>query len=1263
MLKSKFFKVIIAMMCIVNIILPHTSIVLAAALTNENPNEVNTVKLISSEYREGGAESSESLSDDGTDEYDRNAYHYTFGGHTSVLKVLREDDKDETTESYLFSDAFYCLDGNNSFPSINGAIEYNRTITNFFEENPATLGLSDANYNSLCWLLDNIYLRKQMTASQRAAQKDALIIAAFAEELNSGYENAATVDDIKAVITDDDIDVIQQWAIWYFTNYGEATIQDVPFTNDEKTLPTVELTDIFMNEDSMESTRYSWLTMLYQYFVNTALEHKNVEFVASRMVYPTIANKNVTCEIDGTNYKVGPFKVTAPSTELTSGEYTIKLTDGNNELARESYVLKDVNGNVIDKNVNEIFDTEYFVYLPISGNTVTNAKLELVYTKSGTKASVWQAEDATYQPLVLVTKEAETVNDNVLVPLQKVNYDLALRKYVVAVNDKEVKGREPNVDVSGLQNGTSNTAEYKHKKEPVEVENGDTVTFRIAVYNEGDVEAKATEVVDYLPEGLEFVADNQTNKDFGWVENNGVVTTNIMQNTSIPAFDKVNGNLQGTYVDIVCKIVDSAKSGAILTNIAEIKGDNIEDRDSTSDSLSSSIDSIDKGSYIGKDNKTDLSDSNNYYKGFEDDDDFEKVVVKGKAFDLSLQKFITKVNGKNVEPSREPVVDTSVLKNGSTNAKYTTVKTPVLVQKGDIVTYKIRVYNEGEMDGYAESVADYLPEGLGYLVNHNTNIDNYWALPTGTGVKTVKLSEITNGTKNLKKDDFTGVTDLANVDVVAGKVKLESTALSSKNSDNLLKAFDGSDKLAYKDIEVVCIVLADTNLTNVAEVIKNVDKNKEEVVDRDSAPNTVDPDNYPGNDENQDDNDYENLTVKNFDLALQKFISGLNKEEVKGREPKISLDENKKIKYEHPDTALEVNNGDVITYTIRVYNEGETDGYAAEIADNIPSGLVFDKDNETNKKYGWVMLDSNGNVTTDASKAVEIRTDYLSKEKSEARGENALLKAFDLETGNLFYLDVKVAFKVDSKSTNDTIINVAEITKDTDSDGNEIEDVDSTPNNKKDEEDDLDKEKIHVGYFDLALQKDLVKAIVTEGDKTKEIPSNNGEMIKVEVHRKKINSTIVKFVYNITVKNEGTIPGYAKEITDYVPEGLKFVQEDNKNWKASSDAVITTAALEDTLIMPGETVTVEVVLRWVNGENNMGLKTNIAEISKDYNDANDSDDIDSTPGNKIEKEDDIDDAQVLLSISTGSAPVYVILTTTVLLIISTGVILIKKYVL
>ena len=47
-----------------------------------------------------------------------------------------------------------------------------------------------------------------------------------------------------------------------------------------------------------------------------------------------------------------------------------------------------------------------------------------------------------------------------------------------------------------------------------------------------------------------------------------------------------------------------------------------------------------------------------------------------------------------------------------TTATYNHPKTPVTVQIKDTVIYTIRVYNEGELDGYANEVTDYLPEEL-----------------------------------------------------------------------------------------------------------------------------------------------------------------------------------------------------------------------------------------------------------------------------------------------------------------------------------------------------------------------------------------------------------------------------------------------------------------------------------------------------------------------------------------------------------------------
>ena len=79
----------------------------------------------------------------------------------------------------------------------------------------------------------------------------------------------------------------------------------------------------------------------------------------------------------------------------------------------------------------------------------------------------------------------------------------------------------------------------------------------------------------------------------------------------------------------------------------------------------------------------------------------------------------------------------------------------------------------------------------------------------------------------------------------------------------------------------------------------------------------------------------------------------------------------------------------------------------------------------------------------------------------------------------------------------------------------------------------------------------------------------------------------------------------------------------------------------------------------------MGLKTNIAEISEDYNKEG-IQDRDSTPGNKKFGEDDIDTAEVLLAISTGiknNAITYITIGSVILIVLATGIISIKKYVL
>ena len=311
----------------------------------------------------------------------------------------------------------------------------------------------------------------------------------------------------------------------------------------------------------------------------------------------------------------------------------------------------------------------------------------------------------------------------------------------------------------------------------------------------------------------------------------------------------------------------------------------------------------------------------------------------------------------------------------------------------------------------------------------------------------------------------------------------------------------------------------------------------------------------------------------------------------------------------------------------------------------MPEGLEFLPDNDINKEYRWVMYNEQGEVTENVEEAKTIRTDYLSKEQEEESGRNNLIKGFEPETMTQpDYKDIKIAFKVTEPNTSDRIlINTAEISEDANEDG----------------------EPVKVTYFDLALKKIVSKVtMILDGETYVDETGHEFDVVpepivKLELNTHQIENSIIKYTYQIRITNEGNKPGYATEIKDYIPDGLEFVEEDNENWVLSEDGkTITTDQLKDVLLNPGDSKIIEVTLRWINGHNNLGVKTNWAEISKDSDD-----DIDSTPDNFKEGEDDIDDASVVLSVRTGIEEHYVGITFIVLTVLAGGIFLIKKFVL
>ena len=1145
-----------------------------------------------------------------------------------------------------------------------------------------TLPVPSQYYNQIVWILNHAYIPNAETAT---TDKSVLL------------QNAGITGNHE--LTDDDIDVVQQLAIWYFTNYddptyhkdmaGEASFQTVLLS-----AKTNGVAGEYIAIEDTNTTRYDNMDKLFVYFVENA--KKAGESSNSNSSPITMEDTTATVEAKGNDYIVGPFKVN----KNNDTPYTInfEVTNQSGQSLDGKYKVLDANKSETNKTLEQLIGSNFYLSIPINtvnSENITNVRVAISGNYTLTQATYWtKAGDSTVQPIVEIDRTqksfngeeeatfpkqgaynlklvkveqgnvskklqgatfkivspngtvTETTSANGEINIGPINitqagtdtitieetkapagyekiitspitvkvtkefkdntysissaiiensqegasinltgntitvtvenkakyFDLALRKYITKINDKNVTDtRIPNIDKTSLESGT--TATYKHRKDPLIVKTGDKVIYNMTIYNEGNKDGRATKVVDQLPTGLKFnriISGNFELEAYSEADNTLKLVRG--QNTdNLKAYD--GKTLDSETIQIECTVTAvSSNKEQILTNVAWI----LEEYDAESQITITDQENADRDSvparhpdankdnmenYIGANNKEELNDKDYYYKGQEDDDDFEKLVLKPANGSYNVE--LIKVDEETEKPLK--------------GAKFK-------------VTFE---------DGKSQEL----------ITDENGKLNIEDIAITKEGKEIITIEEIEAPEHYNKLFDT---------------LKIEIT-----------KVLEGQ-KYKISDIKILT-------------------QDIEEFVDIKLEDGTI------------------KVTVKNkkkiFDLALRKFITAVNDNEVTNRIPELSMGEDGNIKYDHTKDPVEVENGNIVTYTLRIFNEGEIAGYANKVKDDVPEGLEFLPENEINKEYRWVQSEDKNS----------IETDYLSKEQEKTEGAN-LIKAFDKEAGitdkNPDYRDLKIAFKVTEPNTSDRIIvNTAEIKDDRDDNNDPVEDKDSTPdnNNEWNKEDDLDKEFIKVKYFDLSLKKWVSKAIVTNEDGSQTVietghtgDENPEPPAKVDLGRQDINKVTVKFEFKIKITNEGEIAGYAKEVTDYIPEGLKFIQEDNPLWypreALNGKERVGTKQLENTLLQPGENATISILLTWINDPNNMGLKTNIAEISQDYNESH-TPDIDSTPDNFENGEDDIDDAPVMLTIRLGDAQIYIGLGLIVIAMLTSGIWAIKKYVL
>ena len=1175
------------------------------------------------------------------------------------------------------------------------------------------------NYGSAVWLVDNMYIADSANSSIGLDYLAELVTSPDVAKVVTQYGNITT-DNIKSLnktvggkkdskgnaMDKNFIEVIEQLVLWNYTNNPSGINPD--------TLVNGGFSGINITDNDQKAAKYLYYALKH-------LAGNNSNYTSNGTVANSVSFDTSKATINTEKAQVGPYALKSNGVNLNI-DNTLK--------SKLSAVVTKADGSTVNVDSSKIVvdsDGSFYVDIKECGQ-VTNVKVNV--------ADIYTGCTVTFEVIV------NGKNQNI-------------------INVRKTYNTKPFSDEKSI----TYSGKYTVKLIKTKIDGSTVITDNPAVFTvSGAVDKKGAETGK---DGILVIADGKQITNASATEK-----YTIVEDTAPKGYTKYDGTIN---LDVVFKTTGTTYAL---------------DKEKIKMTANGKIGTVKLN--VPNDNTIEI-----YVPNKEEE-------KKSPKFDLALRKFITKIDGKDVEVSRVPVIDQEskeVLDLIGT-AVYHHTKKALDVKIGSQVEYTIRVYNEGEVDGVAKEITDYLPSGLTFVKIADESAKLY-TTDTKEGSKEVVLkyagSDVlpAGSVRNNKYQEVKlickvnegaagYITNRAEITVYGYTDKEgtwhEAKAIGDSDRDSVEKTIskslgldtwyenaktytydlDGKAKEVTDyypgvqdddDFETVVVesikgqfkvIIKKVDLANknqglagayftlkTGEKVGPTDENgyielvKEQKITEENQKfsytfeETTAPEGYDRYDKEitlnvatkTEDGEYvvdekntkladssdrvsldvksnvitieikDEKTKKNFDLALRKFITNVNGKEITSRIPKVTLTDDFKsgkvttANYEHTKDPVDVVQDNIVTYTIRIYNEGEVDGYATKVMDDIPDGLEYLPENEINKANGWKMYvesdkAAEGSITynkkiyvptTDVKNADLIVTDAL---------KDQLIKAYDAKTmSTLDYKDVKVAFKVVEPNTSDRIIiNYAQITEHKDTEGNTtVIDRDSTPNEWIEGEDDQDIEKIRLRYFDLALRKWVTEAIVTENGETQVTPTGHHAeddpeaIVKVDIKKSKINNVTVKFRYSIRVTNEGEIAGYAKEVTDYIPAGLKFVSEDNQGWTTTSDPnVVKTELLADTLLQPGESAEVTIVLTWINDANNMGVKINTAEISKDYNEYG-AKDIDSTPNNKVPGEDDIDDAPVMLSVKTGSAVIgYVTLAVAFLAIVGIGSYTIKR---
>ncbi len=656
----------------------------------------------------------------------------------------------------------------------------------------------------------------------------------------------------------------------------------------------------------------------------------------------------------------------------------------------------------------------------------------------------------------------------------------------------------------------------KYTEQTTPVKNGNQLTFKIEIINQGNIPAKNIRINDYIPAGLKL-ANNLTGQGNTWSGSGdpGTMVTTTYAGILQPG--------ESIILDINMTVLPVGSEAADYINVAEIGGaqddqgndQSNNDKDSTPDSDPAN----DAGGAV-------MTPSDNAVDGD----------GTGTPGDINPA-----TDEDDADPAKAPIFDLALTKIANDLG---------FIKVNDEVTFTIEITNQGNIPAKNIVINDYIPEGYERVGSSAGANGTNW---TGSGA--AGTTTTTTITAELAPGASTTVTiDLRIIDAGNEAVDYINIAEIKSAEDNQGNDQSNNDKDSTPD--------SDPGNDAGGAVMTPSD----DAIDGDGSGNPGDTD--PATDE--DDADPSKVSI--FDLALKKTTA----------------------------ITSPVKLGEIITFTITVYNQGNVPAQNIEINDYIPAGFVREGNSNGLNAFNW-----SGTGDPETTTTTTINQVIAPGEEVSVTIQLKVIAAGDEAADYINRAEIKSA---KDENNDDRTNDDKDSTPDSDPANDAGGLVDSPADDAVDgngtgtvggsdpstDEDDADPENVLV--FDLALRKTTTST-----------------------NPVKVGNTIS---FAIQIFNQGNIPATEIVINDYIPAGFDLA--DNQKvvnggiWSGSGQAGTTVMTTLPGTLAPGISTTITIDLVVNSAGNEAADYINIAEINSAKDDeGNDqsNNDKDSTPDN------------------------------------------------